>query len=106
LELKTVKKLVIITEAVLEEDILRIINEHNAKGYTTYRNLTGVGTRSNRSGYGDMRNFRENIRIETIISSEEKAKAIMGKIINEYLASKYAGIAYLEDVQVERIYKF
>jgi len=50
--------------------------------------------------------LENNVKIETLVASEEKAKAIMEKIIFKYLADKYAGIVYLEDVQVKRIEKF
>ncbi|MBS3943508.1 MAG: DUF190 domain-containing protein [Dethiobacter sp.] len=106
IELKAVKKVVVITESVIEEKILRIINEHGAKGYTVYRNVSGKGARGIRSGSGGLSSLGENVKIETLVASEEKAKAIMEKIIFKYLADKYAGIVYLEDVQVKRIEKF
>lgn len=106
MELVPAKKLVIITEAAIEAEITRIINKHGAKGYTIYRDIIGKGDRGIRAGSGGFSNYGENTRIETVVSTEEKAKAIMGEVVTGYLANRYAGIAYLEDVQVERITRF
>ncbi|MBS3976900.1 MAG: DUF190 domain-containing protein [Syntrophomonadaceae bacterium] len=106
MELTTAKKLVVITEAAIETDVLRIIDKQGARGYTIYRGIAGKGSRGIRSGSGGMSTFGENVRIETVVATEEKAKAIMELIINNYLANKYAGLVYLEDVQVARIAKF
>ena len=106
MELTNAKKLVVITESAIEADVLRLIDEQGAKGYTIYRGITGKGSRGIRSGTGGLITFGENVKIETVVASEEKAKAIMEKIVTNYLANKFAGLAYLEDVQVARIGKF
>jgi PII-like signaling protein len=106
MELRSAKKVVIITEAAIEEKIIRVIEAHGAKGYTVYRDITGKGSRGIRAGSGGLSTFGENVMIETIVATLETAKAIMDEIVEKYLASKYAGIVYLDDVQVERIERF
>jgi len=100
------KKVVIITEAVIEEKVIQLLNTHEVKGYTVYRSLTGKGERGLRSGLGGLLNFSENVCIEIIVSDELKALAIMEAVYHKFLADKFAGIAYLEDIRVIRPEKF
>ncbi len=100
------KKVVIITEAVIEEKVIQLLNTHEVKGYTVYRNLTGKGKRGIRSGLGGLLNFSENVCIEIIVSDENIALAIMEAVYEKFLADKFAGITYLEDIRVIRPEKF
>jgi PII-like signaling protein len=102
----TIKKIIIITEAVIEDMVIQLITAQGAKGYTVYRDLVGKGQRGVRSGIGVMEKFGMNVRIECIVATEEVALSIMEAVFNKFLAKKYAGIAYLEDVRVIRPEKF
>ncbi|MCL4464411.1 MAG: transcriptional regulator [Firmicutes bacterium] len=104
--LTAAKKVVIITEATIEEKVIQLLNTLEVKGYTVHRSLTGKGERGIRSGLGGLINFGENICIEIIVSDEHKALAIMEAVYNKFLAKNYAGIAYLEDIRVIRPEKF
>jgi PII-like signaling protein len=106
MELVTIKKVVIITEAVIEDMVVQLISAQGAKGYTVYRDLTGKGERGLRSGVGVMEKFGVNVRIECIVATEATALTIMEAVFSKFLAKKYAGIAYLEDVRVIRPGKF
>jgi nitrogen regulatory protein PII len=105
-DLSPAKKVVIITEAVIEEQVISLLNAQGAKGYTVYRKLTGKGARGTRSGMGVMERFGENVRIETVVAGDEQARSVMEAVYNKFLAEKFAGIAYLEDVSIIRAWKF
>lgn len=105
MELKNAKLVVIITEKIIENNITRLIKTLGVKGYTVYHDMTGVGDRGVRSGSGGLGVFGENVRIETVVSSEEKAELIMREVYEQYLKN-YAGIVYAQDVRVIRIDKF
>jgi nitrogen regulatory protein PII len=105
-KLAEAKKVTIITEAIIEAQVINLLNAHNVKGYTIYRDLAGKGARGIRSGSGVVEKFGKNVRIETIVSSEERAQTIMEAIYTKFLAEKYAGIIYVEDIRVVRPEKF
>lgn len=100
------KKVVIITESVIEEKVVQLLNTHEVKGYTVYRHLTGKGERGIRSGFGGLVSLGENVCIELIINDEDKALTIMKAVYDKFLAKNYAGITYLEDIRVIRPEKF
>lgn len=106
MELAVAKKVVIITEAAIEEQVVRLLAAQGAKGYTVYRGLTGKGARGVRSGLGGFDKFGENVRIEVVVSEEARALSLMEAVYSKFLAEKYAGITYLEDVRVIRPGKF
>ncbi|GFP18796.1 nitrogen regulatory protein P-II 2 [Candidatus Hakubella thermalkaliphila] len=105
MELENATKVVIITETIIESSILRLLKSLGVKGFTIYKDITGEGGRGIRSVSGGLSELGENVRIEIIVSNEEKARLIMENVCDKYL-SKYAGIIYLENVQVIRIEKF
>lgn len=96
---------VIIAELAIEERIIRLIKSLGTKGYTVYRGVTGEGDRGVRSGSGGIGEFGDNVRIETIVSSEEEADTIMREVIEKYFKN-FAGIVYVSDVRVIRVSKF
>jgi nitrogen regulatory protein PII len=105
-QLAEAKKVTIITEAIIEAQVISLLNEYKVKGYTIYRDLVGKGARGIRSGSGVVEKFGKNVRIETIVSSEERARTITDAVYAKFLAEKYAGIIYVEDIQVVRPDKF
>ncbi|MEW5818327.1 MAG: transcriptional regulator [Spirochaetota bacterium] len=96
---------VIITELAIKEKIIRLIKSLGTKGYTVYQGVTGEGDRGVRSGSGGIGMFGDNVRIETIVSSEEEADTIMREV-NEKYFKNFAGIVYASDVRVIRVNKF
>lgn len=100
--LKKVEKVIIITERIISSRIIKYLDTLGIKAYTIYQDVSGQGEREMRSISGGLSRFGENIRIEIIIDNEEEAIDVAEKIYNKYLSSKYAGIVYLEDIQVIR----
>lgn len=96
---------VIITESIIENSLVRLIKSLGVKGYTVYRGVTGEGDRGVRSGSGGIGMIGENVRIETVVPSEDKANTIMREVCEKYFKN-YAGIVYSMDAQVVRIDKF
>lgn len=105
MEQKNAKLVVIITETAIEGNIIRLIKSLGIKGYTVYHGVTGEGDRGVRFGSGGLGVFSENVRIETVLLSEEKAEKVMREVHEQYL-NNYAGIVYSSDVRVLRIDKF
>jgi nitrogen regulatory protein PII len=104
-ELVAAKKVIIITEALMEQQVLNLLKAQGAEAYTVIRNLTGQGARGIRSGQC-LEGFCENVRIELIVKEEAQAKALMEAVHTKYLEKNYAGIAYLEDVRIVPTGKF
>jgi nitrogen regulatory protein PII len=98
MELRAAKKMVIITEALIEGEVINLLNALGAQAYTVFRNLTGKGVRGVRSA-DSLERFYENVRIELIVEEEVQAQALLEAVYNKFLAEKYAGIAYIEEVR-------
>lgn len=98
------KKLVIITEKVITEKITQIIETAGAKGYT----ITSAGGKGDRGvrnqGNSSFETFA-NIKIEVIVSDLKIAMDIMNQVNDQYFED-YAGITYIEDVEILRPHKF
>ncbi|MEM6730985.1 MAG: hypothetical protein AAF658_05490 [Myxococcota bacterium] len=98
------KKVVIITEKLITNGVIEIINESGAVGYTVH-STGGKGSRGIRSE--DRTRLVEafaNIQID-VIATEEVAHTIAQKVADKYFA-RHSGITYLEDVEVLRPGKF
>jgi nitrogen regulatory protein PII len=99
------KKIVIITEKLITEDVTSIIDECGATGYSI-SSVGGKGSRGKRSADRDvLADTSANIRIEVIVPNEAMARKIAERIAKEYLIN-YSGIMFLEDVEVLRPEKF
>ncbi|RMD72859.1 MAG: transcriptional regulator [Chloroflexi bacterium] len=99
MELTTVKLVTIITEAVLEERILRELRQLGARGYTVGE-VRGEGTRGVHASEWE----GKSLRIETLVVPEV-AEQILQHLANAYFPH-FAVIAYMTDVQVVRGDKF
>ena len=94
------KLVTIITEAVLESELLDVLGTLGASGYTI-TNARGRGSRGIRdAGWTSS----SNIRIE-VICSEELAATITG-YLHENFYNDYAMVVYESDVNVLREGKF
>lgn len=90
----------VITEAVIEETLLRDLEKLGVHGYTV-SDARGRGSRGVRGGAYDA---TANIRIEIICSrtlAESAAKHIQ---VNYY--ANYAMVAFLQDIEIFRPEKF
>ncbi|MCC5926361.1 MAG: transcriptional regulator [Bacteroidetes bacterium] len=85
----------IITERVLRSEIITMLKEKGATGYTETE-ATGEGSRGIRASDWAGR----NVKIQTIVS-DKVAEAIMENIAENYFEN-YAVIVYLRDVEVMR----
>ena len=94
MQLHTLKKVTIITEDSLKQDLLKKIIELGATGYTC-REAQGYGSRGARSDQ-----FTSNIEVQ-LICSESVANAILTYVSHHYF-EHYACIAWTSDVQVVR----
>lgn len=104
MEFHKTKKVVIVTEASILDDVIEMVMELEAPGYT----ITGVTGRGMRGGVrpeiSALRNLLKTVRID-IITSEEVAKKIAVTVVEKFF-KHYAGIVYIEDVEIIRLEKF
>ncbi|ATZ60942.2 MAG: hypothetical protein BME93_02070 [Methanosarcinales archaeon Met12] len=96
------KKVVIVTEASILDDVIEMMTELGVDGYTV-QSATGKGERGVRSGNSFSGLFK-NVRIDTI-TSEEVAKKIAVEMMERFFKN-YAGIVYMLDVEIIRAKKF
>jgi hypothetical protein len=92
--------LTIVTEGVIERQLIEEIKRYGAHGYTIV-DARGEGSRGARTAEWE---YSKNIRLETICD-RPVAEAIMAHLAQTYYAD-YAMIAYLTEVQVIRPEKF
>jgi len=90
------KKVVIVTESYISDDIIQALQKLGVSGYTMM-GATGKGERGLRLGNG-VSSLYKNVKIE-VITSAEIAEKVVEKVIEHYFIH-YAGIIYLEDVEV------
>jgi nitrogen regulatory protein P-II 2 len=91
----SLKKVTIIAERLLRDQILDLLKKHGATGWSIAA-VEGEGSRGNRSSDFEGRNSH----IDTIVSPET-ADAIMDDIAESYFAD-WAIITYSSDVEVVR----
>jgi nitrogen regulatory protein PII len=99
MKLTSLKLVVIIAEAVLEDQLLLEIKKLGAKGYTVSQ-VRGEGSRGVRTNEWE----RENSKIETVVSPKV-ADEILTRLAEKYF-SDYAVIVYVHDVGVSRGEKY
>lgn len=95
MEIHKAKKVVIIIEAFILDNVIEVITKFGASGYTV-QTTTGKGERGMRSESSFSGLFK-NARIE-IITSEEVGKKIADEVIEKFFKN-YAGIVYMQDVE-------
>ena len=99
-----IKKLTVITEAAILDNVLELATELGADSYTIDR-VSGKGEKGVRFGMdSDISGMLTNVRIE-IITREELAKKIALEVEANFFQN-YAGIVYLQDVEVIQARKF
>lgn len=99
------KRVSIVTEKLNEREIERIVEEAGATGYTVFegsgKGRHGVKTRDRPS----MVEGFSLVKIEVIVANRETAEAIAERVAATYFRN-YAGIVYIDDVEVLRGEKF
>lgn len=98
------KKIIIITEKLITDNVTKIIEDCGATGYTII-NAGGKGSRGMRSNERNtLTDTYANVKIE-VITSEALANEIAEKVASKYFEN-YSGITYLQDVEILRPAKF
>lgn len=99
------KRVSIVTEKLNEREIERIVEQAGAKGYTVFegsgKGSHGLKTRDRPS----MVDAFSLVKIEVIVADRETAEAIAERVADTYFRD-YAGIVYIDDVEVLRREKF
>ncbi len=99
-------KIVIITERSILQNVAELILEEGATGYT-YTSAGGQGSRGRRriDRAPQVASILENVKIESIVADHDTAERITAAVIEAYF-DHYAGIIYVEPVEVLRPDKF
>ena len=92
--------LTVITEATIEQSLLREFDRLGVRGYTVW-DARGRGNRGMRDGSWEE---SANIRIE-MVCPRSQAEAVLGYLQARYYAD-YAMVGFLQDVEVLRPGKF
>jgi nitrogen regulatory protein PII len=99
------KRVSIVTERLNESEIERIVEEAGATGYTVFegsgKGSHGLKTRARPS----MVDAFSLVKIEVIVPDKETAEAIAERVSETYFRN-YAGIVYIDDVEILRREKF
>ena len=99
------KKIVIITEKVILDNVLKIVEGAGATGYTV-TSAGGKGSRNVRSqDRTKIVDAFSNVKIETILGDAAAAERIAEEVANTYFQN-YSGVTYLQDVEILRPHKF
>lgn len=99
-------KLCIVTERIVEEPLSELLLQRGCKGYTVFN----VGGRGLHHFHAPVeRNLApeefSEIQFEIILADRSKAEAIAQEVVQNFLQD-YAGIVFLERVEVVRIERF
>jgi nitrogen regulatory protein PII len=98
-------KLVIVTEKLLLKQIVKIIDEAGAAGYTVME-AGGKGSRNVRSsGQPTVGDTYSNIKIEILTADRDMALKISDEVAVQFF-DDYSGIAYICDAEVLHAHTF
>ncbi|MBP6783379.1 MAG: hypothetical protein KA152_06285 [Verrucomicrobiales bacterium] len=95
----SLRKITIIAERVLRDDIIALLKKHGARGWTLTM-VEGEGSRGIRASEWEGR----NVQIDTLVSPD-LAEPIMDEIGERYFAD-WSVIVYVTDVEVLRREKY
>lgn len=100
------KKVVIITEKLIAEEVSALIDASGAAGYTVTA-AGGKGSREMRptADVASVVQDFANIRFEVIVPDYAQAQSLIENVVDRYLKN-YSGIAFVEHVEVVRPEKF
>ncbi len=95
----SLRKITIIAERVLRDDLIALLKKHGARGWTLTM-VEGEGSRGIRASEWEGR----NVQIDTLVSPD-LAEPIMDEIGERYFAD-WSVIVYVTDVEVLRREKY
>lgn len=99
------KKVVIITEKLILDGVIKIVERAGATGYTVFA-TGGKGSRGVRTeDRPRVVDAFANVQIDVIVRSEEVANKIADEVAATYFQN-YSGITYIQDVEVLRPQRF
>jgi len=90
------KRIVIITESLILDDVIKVMTGMGVTGYTV-QVASGKGERGIRSG-DEISGLFKNVRIEAL-TNQEAAKKIAVEVVERFFKD-YAGVVFLDDVEV------
>ena len=93
---KRMKKVEIVIEAVMLQQVLSVIDQAGAGGYTVLPSVTGRGHRGHRAGIG-LSNVFHNAMVFTLVDEAAAAKISQGV---KKLIQNYAGVIIISDADV------
>ncbi|HSV88188.1 MAG TPA: hypothetical protein VLH61_06055 [Bacteroidales bacterium] len=96
---KNAKLVVIIAEALIEEQIIHLIKTLGINGYILHHGITGHGDKGIWSGFDGGGIFGDNFRIETLVFDEAHANLIMNEVCSHFF-KHYSGIVYTTDIKI------
>jgi nitrogen regulatory protein PII len=98
-------KLVIVTEKLLLKQVVKIIDEAGATGYTVME-AGGKGSRNVRSsGQPSVSDTYSNIKIEVLTANRDMALKISDRVAAEFF-DDYSGITYICEAEVLHAHTF
>lgn len=98
-------KVVLIVERLIQDDVVKILEDGGAKGYTVVPG-SGQGEHYRRRGRGaHIVDDFTIVRIEFIIADDAKARALAEEVAETYF-EQYPGIVYISQVEVIRAGRF
>ncbi|MEL6437420.1 MAG: hypothetical protein AAFP99_11575 [Pseudomonadota bacterium] len=99
-------KTVIVTEKVIADDVIAVIEEMGASGYTITptggKGARGVRSTSSRAQVIDA---FSNVKIDVITAEKAMGERIADAVADRFFTN-YSGIVYLEQVEILRPHKF
>ncbi len=99
------KKVVIITEKIITEQVANLVEECGATGYTL-SSTGGKGSRGIRSSErGGVNDSYANVKFEIITANEQVSTKIAKEVADKFF-NNYSGITYVENVEIVRPQKF
>lgn len=96
---RTLRKVTIIAERVLRDDLIELVKEKGARGWTLTM-VEGEGSRGIRASEWEGR----NVQLDTLVSAEV-AETIMDEVGSRYFKD-WSVIVYVADVEVLRKDKY
>jgi nitrogen regulatory protein PII len=103
METRKAKKVIIVTEASIQQEVINMLTELGAGGYTILP-AAGKGRRGVRLRYSLLDESSGNVRVE-VIDREEVVKKIAHEMAKRF-SKTHACIIYLQDAEVIEIGEF
>jgi PII-like signaling protein len=95
----------IMTEKVFESDILEVLEQEGAKGYTIFEGGGNGSFHLHQSQHLSLVDEFRIVKVEVIVLQAEMADRIATRLMNEYF-NEQPGIVSLTDVSIFRTQKF